>query len=156
MRQDIRRSKDLSQLPGADTFMRDDRRILGSWGSWISSSFFVLLYFVEKKCLSFPRDILACGKFSYDDWSLGESFYVNVRQTGVQPCAKFLQINSIFMHDVIFKLLTLSYHFKPRAARYSKINLDIVVSCLNIQDNNWYNIYIYSFRYNTKIVVSIM
>ena len=27
-----------------------------------------------------------------------------------------------------------------RAARYSKINLDIVLSCLNIQDNNQYNI----------------
>ena len=29
-----------------------------------------------------------------------------------------------------------------RAARYSKINPDIVLSCLNIQDNDRYNIYI--------------
>ena len=29
-----------------------------------------------------------------------------------------------------------------RASRYSKINLDIVLSYLNIQDNNRYNIYI--------------
>ena len=33
-------------------------------------------------------------------------------------------------------------------ARYSKINLDIAVSCLNIQDNNRYNIYIhFSIQY---------
>ena len=31
---------------------------------------------------------------------------------------------------------------KSRAARYSKINLDIVLYCHNIQDNNRYNIYI--------------
>ena len=36
----------------------------------------------------------------------------------------------------------------------SKINLDIVLYCLNIQDNNRYNICKYSFRYNIKIVVS--
>ena len=29
-----------------------------------------------------------------------------------------------------------------RASRYRKINLDIVLCCLNIQDNNRYNIYI--------------
>ena len=35
-----------------------------------------------------------------------------------------------------------------RAARYSKINLDIVLFCLNIQDNNRYNIYIqFSIQY---------
>ena len=35
-----------------------------------------------------------------------------------------------------------------RAARYSKINLDIVLSCHNIQDNNRYNIYIqFSIQY---------
>ena len=28
-----------------------------------------------------------------------------------------------------------------RAARYSQINLDIALYCLNIQDNNRYNIY---------------
>ena len=33
-------------------------------------------------------------------------------------------------------------------ARYSKINLDLVLSCLNIQDNNQYNIYIqFSIQY---------
>ena len=37
---------------------------------------------------------------------------------------------------------------KIRAARYSKINLDIVLPCLNIQDNNRYNIYIqFSIQY---------
>ena len=37
---------------------------------------------------------------------------------------------------------------KVRAARYSKINLDIVLSYLNIQDNNRYNIYMqFSIQY---------
>ena len=37
---------------------------------------------------------------------------------------------------------------KIRAAWYSKINLDIVLSCLNVQDNNRYNIYIqFSIQY---------
>ena len=41
------------------------------------------------------------------------------------------------------------YNWKnSRAARYSKINLDIVLSRLNIQDNNRYNIYIrFSIQY---------
>ena len=35
-----------------------------------------------------------------------------------------------------------------RAARYGKINLDIVLSCLNIRDNSQYNIYIlFSIQY---------
>ena len=57
------------------------------------------------------------------------------------------------------------------AARYSKINLDIVLAYLIIQDNNRYNIYIqfsiqylytifdtifiYNFRYNIYIPFSI-
>ena len=32
------------------------------------------------------------------------------------------------------------YNIKSRAARYSKINLDIVLSCLKVQDNNRHNI----------------
>ena len=47
-----------------------------------------------------------------------------------------------------------------RAARYSKINLDSVLSCLNIEDNNRYNFYIkFSIQYqdygvkNVKIIV---
>ena len=37
---------------------------------------------------------------------------------------------------------------KCRAARYSKINLAIVLSCLNIPDNNRYNINIqFSIQY---------
>ena len=37
---------------------------------------------------------------------------------------------------------------KVRTARYSKINLDIVLSCRKIQDNNRYNIYIqFSIQY---------
>ena len=37
---------------------------------------------------------------------------------------------------------------QTRATRYSKINLDIVLPCLNIQDNNRYNIYIqFSIQY---------
>ena len=32
--------------------------------------------------------------------------------------------------------------FQSRVARYSKINLDLVLSCINIQDNSRYNIYI--------------
>ena len=36
----------------------------------------------------------------------------------------------------------------PRAARYSKINIDIVLSYPNIQGNNQYNIYIqFSIQY---------
>ena len=31
-------------------------------------------------------------------------------------------------------------YVKVRAARYNKIHLDSVMSCLNIQDNNRYNI----------------
>ena len=38
--------------------------------------------------------------------------------------------------------------------QYSKINFDIVLS--HLQDNNRYNIFIYSFRYNIKIVVTRM
>ena len=35
-----------------------------------------------------------------------------------------------------------------RAARYSKINLNIVLSCLNVRDNNRYNISIpFSMQY---------
>ena len=37
---------------------------------------------------------------------------------------------------------------KSRATRYSKINLDIIVYCLNLQDNNRYNISIqFSIQY---------
>ena len=37
---------------------------------------------------------------------------------------------------------------KIRAAQHSKINLDIVLYCLNIQDNNRYTIYIqFSIQY---------
>ena len=42
---------------------------------------------------------------------------------------------------IVCKLLAL-------AARYSKINIDIVFFCLNIDDNNRYNIYIqFSIQY---------
>ena len=47
--------------------------------------------------------------------------------------------------------------FKIRAARYAKINLDIVLSCLNIQDNNRYNIYIqFSIQYQDYGVKNVL
>ena len=43
-----------------------------------------------------------------------------------------------------------------RAARYSKINLDIVLPCFNIQDNNRYNIYIkFSLQYQDRGVENV-
>ena len=46
--------------------------------------------------------------------------------------------------------------FKFSASRYSKINLDIVLSCLNIRDNNRYNIYIqFSIQYEDSGVKNV-
>ena len=43
-----------------------------------------------------------------------------------------------------------------RAARYSKINLDIVLYCLNIQDTNRYNVYIqFSIQYQDYSVYNV-
>ena len=40
------------------------------------------------------------------------------------------------------------FAIRRRASRYSKINIDIVLYCLDIQDNNRYNIYIqFSIQY---------
>ena len=52
-------------------------------------------------------------------------------------------------------LLIPAYKYKYTLC-HSNINVDIELSCLNIKDNNRYNIYIHSFRYNIKIVVSKM
>ena len=62
---------------------------------------------------------------------------------------------SHYFSDTISMDKTLTGHVSSRAARYRKINLDIVLTCLNIQDNNRYNIYI-QFSNNIKIVVSRM
>ena len=46
------------------------------------------------------------------------------------------------------RCLKLDKSVRSRVARYSEINLDIVLSYLNIQDNNQYNIYIqFSIQY---------
>ena len=42
------------------------------------------------------------------------------------------------------------------AAWYSKIDLDIILTCLNIQDNNGYNIYIqFSIQYQACDVKNV-
>ena len=45
---------------------------------------------------------------------------------------------------------------KTEAVRYSKINIDIVFSCINIQDNNRYNIYMqFSIQYQDSGVKNV-
>ena len=73
------------------------------------------------------------------DQSFCEFMYIDIHQPNIH-CNNFL-----FDESDVYS----SYS----AARYSKINIDIVLSCLNIKDNNRYNI-ICSFRYNIRIVVS--
>ena len=43
-----------------------------------------------------------------------------------------------------------------RAGRYSKINLDHILACLDIQDNNRYNIYVqFSIQYQDRGVNNV-
>ena len=53
--------------------------------------------------------------------------------------------------DLNIMLMQKAYY---TAARYSKINLDIALSCHNFQDNNRYNIYIqFSIQYQDGVNV---
>ena len=48
----------------------------------------------------------------------------------------------VFSGIIYYCVFSLILMYISRTARYSKIKLYIVLSCLNIQDNNRYNIYI--------------